>query len=266
MPGTTSLATIGDNCIDRYAAPVARTTVGGNAVNVAVHLARLGRAVSYFGAVGADADGERVLAALAANRVDAAGVRRGAGRTAVTDLELVGTNDRRIAHEDFGACADYRPGESDIAALRRCAHVHVGWLRGTGDLKRRLASSGATLSQDLAVNADPGGLAVAFASAGEDWRAAEAMLSGLLERGAPVAVVTCGALGSLAGRAGERARTGVAPAAVLDTTGAGDTFIAGFLDAWLSARPLLACLEAGRDAAAGTCGHLGGFPQGPLGL
>lgn len=42
------------------------------------------------------------------------------------------------------------------------------------------------------------------------------------------------------------------------------TFIAAFLDAYLRALPLHSCLEAGRDAAAETCTHLGGFPQNSL--
>lgn len=48
---TLRFAAVGDNCIDRYLAPVGDCLVGGNAVNVAVQLARLGRRASYFGTV-----------------------------------------------------------------------------------------------------------------------------------------------------------------------------------------------------------------------
>ncbi|MGN6379237.1 MAG: PfkB family carbohydrate kinase [Gaiellales bacterium] len=60
------VASIGDNCIDRYVGSLKRTHVGGNALNVAVGLARAGRRVVYAGAVGDDEDGRTVLAALAA--------------------------------------------------------------------------------------------------------------------------------------------------------------------------------------------------------
>ena len=55
--GRFEVATVGDNCIDRYLPPIALATVGGNAVNVAVHLRRLGRRTAYFGAVGEDREG-----------------------------------------------------------------------------------------------------------------------------------------------------------------------------------------------------------------
>ena len=58
------VATVGDNCIDRYLPPVGVSTVGGNAVNVAVHIRRRGHRVVYLGAVGDDANGERLLACL----------------------------------------------------------------------------------------------------------------------------------------------------------------------------------------------------------
>src|SRR5690606_36322710 len=118
------------------------------------------------------------------------------------------------------------------------------------------------------VNADPAnlgvaGLAIAFGSAGEDEAAAEAMITAFLAQGARIAVVTCGARGAMADNGGTRARTGTRPVEVVDTTGAGDSFIAGFIAAHVGGLSLSGCLEAGRDQAAATCGHIGGFPQVP---
>jgi fructoselysine 6-kinase len=263
MTSDRPFAGIGDNCIDRYLPPVGLTTVGGNAVNVAVQLARLGRTVAYHGAIGADAEGARILSALAGNGVEVSVETRAGERTAVTDLELLHANDRRIAHEDFGACASYRPSEAALEAIRRCGHLHIGWLADAPGLKRRLAGSGVVISQDLAVNPDPTGVTLAFASAGESWDKAEAMLSDILERGTPIAIVTCGSLGSLAASGRTRLRVDAAPAEVVDTTGAGDGFIAGFLHGFAQNWPLDACLLSGRDVAARTCEHYGGFPQEP---
>jgi fructoselysine 6-kinase len=256
----TALATIGDNCIDRYL-PFGRSAVGGNAVNVAVHLVRLGWDCAYFGAVGADPDGDRTRDILAGNGVDLAHLVVLPGRTSYTNLDVDADGDRIIAYEDFGVCADYRPSEADIAALHGKAHVHIGWLKDARALRARLAGSGVTVSQDVAVNAEDGGLDVAFGSAGASMEGAKLALRQLLDAGNRIAVVTCGALGSIASDGGEIVTAGIRPVEVVDTTGAGDTFIAGFLGAWLRKEPLAACLDAGSVAAAETCRHVGGFPQ-----
>ena len=125
-------ATVGDNCIDRYL-PLARATVGGNAVNVAVHLVRLGWGTAYFGAVGDDAEGRQVIAALEENGVEAGHVRIRRGiRTGTTDITFGPGSERIIGHEDLGACADYRPDAAEITRLGRLRHVHIGWLDDGG--------------------------------------------------------------------------------------------------------------------------------------
>ena len=263
------IATVGDNCIDRYQPPIGLSTVGGNAVNVAVQLRRLGQKVAYFGAVGSDAEGERMLGCFRENGLDVSHVRVAAGRTAYTDIGTDAAGDRTILFEDFGVCRAYRPGAQEVEALRGMRHVHIGWLDDAGTLKRALAAAGVSVSQDLSVNADPRnlrpeGLSIAFASAEGSRERGEMLLMEMLGAGAATAVVTCGALGSLASNGRSRAEVGVAPTSVVDTTGAGDTFIAGFIAAHLKGRSLRACLQSGRNAAATTCMHLGGFPQIPL--
>lgn len=267
--GSFRFAAVGDNCIDRFRPPVGQSLVGGNAVNVAVQLARLGQAAFYFGAVGEDADGRRTLDLLAENgvRLDHAGMRP--GLTAYTDIEVLPSGDRIIAYEDFGVCAGYRPLPAEIDVLKTMDHVHIGWLNDGGALRRALSAAGVSVSQDISVNADPGnlgidGLSVAFGSAGDG--DADGLLQRLLDGGARTAVVTRGEKGSAATDGGTRAETGIRPVEIVDTTGAGDSFIAGFLAAFLGRAPLQRCLEAGRDHAALTCTHVGGFPQRPLPL
>lgn len=258
-------AAVGDNCIDRFR-PSGLSLVGGNALNVAVQLTRLGEAAAYFGAVGADADGRRTADELARNGVDIVSLRTLGAVTAYTDIAVDASGDRTIVFEDFGACRDYRPTPSDLERIVHAAHVHIGWLNDDGALRRLLAAREVSVSQDITVNADPAslqvdGLDVAFGSSGQDLESARQMAMRLRQAGAKLAVVTCGALGSVAWDGSEAAETGIRPVDVVDTTGAGDSFIAGFLAARRQRRPLRTCLEAGRDAAAFTCTHLGGFPQ-----
>lgn len=271
MDDAVELATVGDNCIDRYLAPVGLSTVGGNAVNVAAHLSALGRRVAYFGAVGADAAGLRIVRVLAERGVAIGHVRSTPGaRTACSDIGTGPAGERVIAFEEFGACRDYRPDVADVADLRRMRHVHIGWLADGGTLRRRLADARVSVSQDLSVNAEPAdigaaGLTIAFVSA-PGLAEAEAAVERALHAGVRVAVATCGAAGSLASDGRRHARADAQPVRVIDTLGAGDTFIAAFIDAHLEDAGLEGCLLAGSAAAARTCGHLGGFPQTPLAL
>lgn len=258
------VATVGDNCIDRYAPPLAVSTVGGNAVNVAVRLRQLGVASAYFGAVGDDANGRRVLAALDAADVDRRSVLISPGTTATTDLVVDGTGERVIGAEDFGVCAAYRVPSADLDRLAVMNHVHIGWLSDGGALRQRLQDMGVSVSQDLAVNPDGQGLDIAFASAGASRSRGDALLRQCLADGARLAVVTLGALGSLASDGRSTVATGILPVEVVDTTGAGDSFIAGFIAAHLAGESLPACLDAARQAAAEACTHIGGFRQVPV--
>jgi len=258
------VATVGDNCIDRYAPPLAVSTVGGNAVNVAVRLRELGTVSAYFGAVGDDAAGRRVLAALDAAGVERSHVQIVAGHTATTDLVVDASGERVIGAEDFGACHGYRVPLDDLDRLAAMAHVHIGWLADGGELRRRLGERGVSVSKDLAVNPGAQGLDIAFASAGADRAYGEALIGNILAEGARVAVVTLGAMGSMASDGREAVGTSILPVDVVDTTGAGDSFIAGFVSAHLKGDPLGACLEAARRAAAETCTHIGGFRQVPV--
>ena len=125
---------------------------------------------------------------------------------------------------------------------------------------------GISVSQDLSVNnapehLDPLGLTVAFAAA-EPERAMDAA-ENLLRRGARLAVVTSGAAGSLAFDGRTVAKAAAVPIDPVDTTGAGDAFIAGFLNARLAGISLAASLGRAAGLASKICLHPGGFSQTP---
>ena len=264
------IAALGDNCIDRFLPPVNRLLAGGNAVNVAVQAALLGCEVSYFGAVGADREGVHLRAELLRNGVGLAGLLIDGERpTAYTEIETLPGGERRIGFEDFGACATYRVPEAHYDVLRGVRHVHIGWINDAGESRRRLRALGVSVSQDLSVNnrpenLDPAGLSIAFASA--EAAAAEAVAAGLLDAGAELAVVTMGADGSLAHDGARSLRMPALPVDPVDTTGAGDSFIAGFLSVHAAGGDLAAALAAGASAARLTCLHPGGFPQQAIDL
>jgi sugar/nucleoside kinase (ribokinase family) len=75
-------------------------------------------------------------------------------------------------------------------------------------------------------------------------------------------VITRGAHGAIAAEHGYMVEVPAAPVSqVVDTTGAGDLFAAGFLAARCRGKPLKACLETGSIAAAEVISHFGARPE-----
>lgn len=251
-------AAAGDNCIDRYVSKgVAR--VGGNALNVAVHFAKAGQASAYFGAVGDDEDGAWTRETLIANGVNADHLEIRPEITAYTDIGHTASGDRQFLFEEFGASGTYFPSAAAVAALSRVDHIHFGLLNGT-DRLHGLDGALTTRSIDCAVNDASSPMDVAFSSAGEDV-SPETELSRLLNRGHKLVVVTRGAKGAIASRGGEIWSEDAERIEPLDTTGAGDTFIANFLVHWKRYGDVATALRKGIGAATATCLHYGGFPQ-----
>lgn len=256
------VAAVGDNTVDRYrGGPV---LVGGNALNVAVQLSLQGVAVSYFGVVGDDEDGRMITRALRDRDVEISGLVAADGDTAVTEIARTADGDRVFVREEFGVTAAYRPSDADLARLAWFDWVHLGMVPDAPALVRRLrrANPEVRISQDCAVSSGYAGLDVAFCSVGENDAAPGSTADAAIRAGAALAVVTRGAAGALAkDRAGQEWRCAAIPIEVIDTTGAGDGFIAGFVAARLSDATVPAALEAGARSAARACVHVGGFPQ-----
>jgi sugar/nucleoside kinase (ribokinase family) len=78
-------------------------------------------------------------------------------------------------------------------------------------------------------------------------------------------VITRGAHGAVAAEPDYMVEISAAPVErIIDTTGAGDLFAAGFLAARCRGRPLKACLETGSIAAAEVISHFGARPEANL--
>ena len=117
------------------------------------------------------------------------------------------------------------------------------------------------VSQDCAINAGYDHLDVAFCSAGAAARDPAELAREAVAGGARLAVVTCGADGSIAHDGRGWWRAAACPVRVEDTTGAGDSYIAAFLHARLTGADVPQAMQAGAASAALTCAHRGAWPQ-----
>jgi fructoselysine 6-kinase len=259
-----SVACVGDNCIDRYVAPVRPDMVGGNALNVAVGLARRGLETAYLGATGDDDEGRRVVEALAAVDVDTSRITIESGDTAVTIVELTEGGDRVFLEERFGVGTVYHPSRDDVAFLRGCEWVHAAGLRAPATLMAdvepmRTSYDFSQIGPGPALEEMAPLLEVAFLSgAGMPRPEAVELARATVAAGARLAVVTRGREGSIAWN-GRLVEQPAVPVEVVDTLGAGDALIAGVIEALLDGADLAAALAAGGAAAAQACTHFGAW-------
>jgi sugar/nucleoside kinase (ribokinase family) len=236
-----------------------RATAAGTAAGTSVDLAKLGVSVRNMGAIGDDALGDLLVALLRQHGVDTSLLLRKRGeRTSATILPIRPNGERPALHAP-GADHLFCPEDIEVAhvsALESAAVVHVGApdtmsAFPPADLAAYLAvarAKGAVVTMDLLRVGEPGLLgSLAPLLRQVDWflpndqqlRAATGRddLAGAAEvardLGARGVAVTCGADGCvLYDDAGEVAIPAL-PVSVVDTTGCGDGFDAGFITALL---------------------------------
>lgn len=241
---------------------------GGAPANVAVGLARLGARVALLGLVGEDEFGAFLHDALAAEGVDVSGLQRTrAGKTGLSFVELDEQGERRF----FGygaptADAFFGPEHLDEALVRRARIVHVGsnglvseaGVAATTALLAQARAAGAVISVDpnvrlhlwrdvalLRPRLQPvlaaASLAKLSLEEADFWLGAapaEEQARRLVHEGLPLAIVTAGDAGAVwARRDGAMGRVAAPRVAVVDSTGAGDGFVAGLLAALAPALP-----------------------------
>jgi len=277
--------------VERVVASV-HMTVGSSSAIFACGAARLDLRTSFFGVVGDDAFGRFMLDAMRSRGIDVSScVMDPALRTGSTVI-LTSGRDRAILTE-MGAIGALDVDAIPGSLLERARHLHSGCFYLQETSRDRLpgffaAARARGMTTSFDTNWDPtgtwdGGVAamlaacdVFFPNATEARRVArlddvEEAARALARIGAegridggPIVAVKLGADGALACRAeGPLVRVPAMAVDPLDTTGAGDSFNAGFLRAWLDGADLLECLRWGAACGAISTQRLGGIDGQP---
>ncbi|EAR51258.1 hypothetical protein OG2516_17555 [Oceanicola granulosus HTCC2516] len=266
---TPRVVTFGDNVVDCY---VGRGEMypGGNAVNVAAHLSRFGARAAYCGAVGDDPAGRHVRDSLRDAGVETTRLRMGGGPTAFC---LIGheEGDRVFLGADLGVSI-IAPEAEDLSAIAQGDAVHTG---RSSRIEPHLAdlAERARLSYDFAVVRDadrigriaPLCFLASFSGGDLSDGEAEELARSAREAGADWVLVTLGGRGALLAGPGGMHRAEAVAADLVDTLGAGDTFIARVLFGLLTEEAPETLLRAAAREAAQTCSRYGGFgPAAPI--
>ncbi|MER6412371.1 carbohydrate kinase family protein [Streptomyces humidus] len=252
-------------------------TAAGTAGGTALVAARLGAGVRSIGAIGDDVFADTLLTLLAREGVDVSGLVRKAGHRTSASVLPVRPNGDRPAWHCIGANAAFGLADVSGELLRDLTHLHLGgpeFLGGdaAASLLARARSSGATTSVDVLAPGDPGMLEwIAAALPHTDYllpnheqvlgfTGADDVVTGaraLVGAGAGCVAVTRGARGAVVVTADEVVEVPAYAVKVVDTTGCGDAFSAGFLRARSLGLGLREAAELGCATSAQVIGGLG---------
>lgn len=234
--------------------------------NVALGAQALDLKVALLDCIGDDWIGAQVRERLAKGDVEFAPLISPAGtRRAVNLVDAAG---RRMSFYDGRDPAELRmPRDHYLPWLRRTRHIHLSIMNFARFLYDDIDDLGIPVSTDLH---DWDGLAdhhqefalrsdLVFLSAAGAGDRTTALMGEILREGrAETVVATAGADGSYVltrdgGSTPRHVPATVPPAPVVDTNGAGDAFVCGFLYGRLAGRDVLECARLGAVAGAYAC-------------
>lgn len=228
-----------------------RITPAGPAGGTAVTLAKLGADVRSAGAIGTDALGDVLVDLLGRFGVDASLlVRRAEVQTSASVLPIRPDGSRPAFHV-IGANATYSSADAPWDAIAAADYLHLGApeFMGGEEAAKILSFAhehGVVTSADILAPGEQAGaildwIAPAFAHLDYLLPNEEQVLAlsgarelaegcrALLDRGVGCVAATCGAAGALIVDRASETRVPAFEVEVVDTTGCGDAFSAGFL-------------------------------------
>lgn len=268
--------------------PAGRQSSGGSGANTCAVAAGLGARVAYLGTVADDALGEAFRADIVASGVHFPSVPLRSGASTARCLIAVTPDGQRTMNTYLGACVAFGVDDLDEALIADSAVTYLeGYLfdppaaqaafRRAVDVAHAAGRKVAlTLSDPFCVNRHRAafralvrdGVDILFANEAEvcalyemDNFADAARLAG---QDAPLVALTRSAEGSVIMDAGQALVIDAAPVQVVDTTGAGDAYAAGFLAAHARGASLTVCGQLASLAAAAAISAYGARPAGDL--
>lgn len=268
----------------------AKEISGGSAANTLAGLAALGATCAFIGQVADDQLGEVFAHDIRAGGIDFATPARAGDPPTARCLIFVSPDGQRTMNTYLGASQHLSAQALDEDIIARAAVLYLeGYLwdpeepraamrraiaaaRGSGRKVAFTLSDAFVIDRhgdDFCAMIDGGEIDILFANEHElaaltgetDFDAGIARLAPKL----PTLVVTRSEKGAVAVANGVHAEVAAEPVArVIDTTGAGDQFAAGFLFGHVRDRALAECLRLGAVCAAEVISHYGARPEADL--
>jgi len=248
-------------------------SIGGCAANAGIHLAKLGGTVTVMGKVGEDGFGDFIIKTLESYGVDAQVARSAEAGTSATMVMIDDHGERSFIHY-MGANTKLRPEDLDLDVLRASRVLCFGGalvMHGfdgepAASVMAAARQAGVTTALDTVWDATGRWMGVLepclrqadmflpslpeaqqLTGKTQPREVAEALLG----YGVKIVVLKMGEQGCyVLSHKGEEYSLPVYPVEVVDGTGSGDAFVAGFLRGYLESWPLEKCAKFGNAAGA----------------
>ncbi len=285
-----AMTLIGADDADRiYAAmPAGQETSGGSAANTCAVAAALGAKVAYLGKVADDQLGRVFHHDIASAGVHHPTRPLNGGAPTARCLILVTPDGQRTMNTFLGACTSFDEDDVDVALISEASVTYLeGYLFDPPAAQRAFRKAAAaahaagrrvalTLSDPFCVDRHRAVFRDLVAAEVDILFANEAEICSLYERNefdaavsharqdVALACLTRSEQGSLVVSGTETVEVPAEPTELVDTTGAGDAYAAGFLAGLTAGRPLAECGRLGSVAAAEVISHYGARPQRDL--
>jgi sugar/nucleoside kinase (ribokinase family) len=253
-------------------------TLGSASAICAMGLARLGTPVAFLGKVGTDPWGEFCVDAMRAAGIDVSRVAGDAKLKTGVTVSITSPHDRALVSY-LGSIRALRTEDVPVAAFAGFDHLHVssyflqeGLRPGIRGLFARARAAGLTTSLDPGFDPSERWEADIVATLAETdlflpnevevtaitrrFNVADALRQ--LENGRTRVIAKLGPQGCMTLEGGEPLAVPAFRIDPVDTTGAGDSFDAGFLHAWLRGMPMLESLRWGAACGSLSTRGLGG--------
>jgi fructoselysine 6-kinase len=228
----------------------------GNSVDFAVHMSRFGIRTSLVSAVGNDAHGTEMIELLDREGIDRSHLHIQEGQTAVIRMRLDGNN-RVHGDEEEGVMAEFTLTQNDIAFIRSHDWMHTDLFGKVLHQLPIFKQAGLGIIFDFSTFLDhpdvdtllPNVDYAFFSYEGHRDAFIEDFLVRAKSPGPKAVTATLGVHGSLVYDGERFLSQDIVPVDVVNTVGAGDSYIAGFMFGVIQGRPLQACMAIGAETA-----------------
>ena len=242
---------------------------GGSAANTVVGLARLGCKVGFIGKVANDREGKLQIDCFSNEGVDTSGIIQAKQGKSGSVLGFVDKKGARALYINSGVNDTIEPREINYSYLSQAKFLHYSSFVGEKSLRAQKKLL-AALPSDVKISFDPGSVYArkGFAAIEPIIRSSYVLMPNavelelltgeadyckgadfMIEMGVKIVAVKLGSKGCYVTDGRERLRIEPFKVKVVDTTGAGDAFCAGFLYGLINNKSLYECGRLGNFVA-----------------